>query len=300
MTVQSGKGNDTIEGSVFSEVFAFAYNSGKNVITNFGANDTLRMTSGKSMTWSTVGDDVVVTLASGSSKSTVTLQGAAELNLVKSGNNLYVKGFNLIENDASKKKITGKSTNDGDDYIVNTGEKVTIQSGGGNDTIVGSDQYGELFNFAYTNGNNVIKNFSTGDTIKSTSGTISYEKSDDEHDYIVSITKGKTTSTITLEGAADLGTLQINTAKNAYILRTTRTIVLNEAPASAEDYWFTEDEAIADSAGNDVDALMSEADSDSALGKLTFNSDADVLTSLEGVDKFEQVLASVDRKKQQK
>ena len=84
-----------------------------------------------------------------------------------------------------------------------------------------------------------------------------------------------------------------------------RTNVVSEAAqltASAEDYWFTSDETT-DSAINEVDALLGEADSDNSLGKLTFNSDpSEVLTSLDGMTKLDQSLsiAGLAKKKQQK
>ena len=197
VTVQAGKGDDTIEGSDFGEVFLFSYTDGANVIENFGANDTLQMNSGKTLTYKTVGSDMVVTIASGSTKSTVTLLGAAEYEFKKDGKYLTVANVNNIVNDKDSKKVTGTS---GADYIVNTGEHVTIQSGKGDDTIVGND-YGELFNFAYTYGNNVITNFGVNDTLKATSGTLTYKKSG--NDMVVSIKKSKTTATILLQDTSN-------------------------------------------------------------------------------------------------
>ena len=59
-----------------------------------------------------------------------------------------------------------------------------------------------------------------------------------------------------------------------------------------------QDEAMADASCNEVDALMSEAAIDNALGKLNFNSDpSEILTSLEGVSKLDRTLAMVGRHK---
>ena len=162
VTIQSGTGNDTIDGSNFGEVFAFASSDGNNVIKNFGANDTLRMTSGKTIAFETVGADVVVTLKGSTYTGTVTLENAAGMKFKTSGsknNFLVVDSVNVTLNSGNKKKWTGTS---GADYMTNSGSKVTIASGKGNDTIVGSDEYGEVFQFASNTGNNVITNAGYG------------------------------------------------------------------------------------------------------------------------------------------
>ena len=103
VTIDGGKGNDTIEGSIFGETYLFNQTSGANVIIN---------------------DE----------------------------DNIKIRGTNKA------------------DYIYNTGEHVTISSGKGNDTIDGSELFGEVFQFSYTSGNNVITNFGIGDTLQMTSG----------------------------------------------------------------------------------------------------------------------------------
>ena len=296
VSIAGGKGNDTIEGSMFAETYLFAYNSGANIVTDFGINDTLKATSG-TLSTAKSGDDMIVTIAKGTKKSTVTLEGAGSYNFTTSGTSLFVAGINEIENAANGVKLTGTG---GADFIVNTGENVTIQPNAGNDTITGSDEYGERFEFAYTYGNNVITNFGKNDTLRMTSGkTMTYAASGS--DYIVTIASGTKKATVTLEGAADLGTIQKSKDGKSLILRTASSITLNELPSSAEDYWFTEDEAIAASTSNEVDALMSEAEVDTSLGKLTFNSEpSDVLTTLDDATKFDRTLSIVERKKLKK
>ena len=198
VTINGGTGNDTITGSDNAELFQFAYNHGTNVITNFGINDSLQMTGGKSMTYKTVGKNVVVTIASGSTKSTVKLLNAAEFDFQQSGNVLFVKpDFNYIINKNDNSLAAGTSD---DDYIINTGENVTIQPGKGNDTVEGDNDYGELFLFAYTSGNNVITNFGKNDTLRATSGALSTSASGD--DMVVTIASGTKKSTVTLQGTA--------------------------------------------------------------------------------------------------
>ena len=263
-TIEAGKGNDTIDGSVFAETYRFAYNSGANVITNFGVEDTLNASSGD-LTYKKSGKNMIVTIASGTTKSTVTLQGAGSCNFTKSGNNLFVKNINKITNDDDNVKVT---TSKGDDYVVNTGENVTIQGSAGNDTFTGSDGYAETYAFAYSYGSNVIKNFGSGDVITMTSGSsISYTTSGD--DYVVSITKSKTTATVTLEGAADVGKLQKSTNGEGLMMRDTNTsvIILSEAPANEDDYWFINDDS-ASTDVNEIDSMLNDALDDNAVAQL--------------------------------
>ena len=263
VSIQPGKGNDTIEGSIFSEMFMFGYAAGNNVITNFGVNDTIHALNG-SISSAVVGDDLVVSINKGSKTAKITLQGAGNFDAAINGNDLFVDGINYIENEDDNAAIGGTS---GNDLIVNYGNNVTIVGSKGKDTMIGNDQCIEIYTFAYTHGNNVIKNFGTGDRISMTSGSsIATQKSG--ADYIVSITRGSTTAHITLEGAAEVGTLQKSTNGKAYILRSNSTIVLTQAPTSAEDYWFMSDDATNDELGE----LLDDATLDNAIGMLESDS----------------------------
>ena len=233
VSIQPGKGNDTIDGSVFGEVFMFSYAAGDNVITNFGANDTLRNTSG-TMSYEVSGDDVIVSITKSKTTAKVTLQGAGVYgDLIKKTNTaLYVDGLNAIENTEDNKKVTGTA---GRDYIANTGENVTIQAGAGDDIITGSDLFGERFLFSYASGADTITNFSLGDTIQSTSGTLTYKTSG--NDYIVTITKS---------GQSEVGTVTLTDAAEDYTLIKSGSNLIASAKASAnvpeEGYWFLNEE----------------------------------------------------------
>ena len=241
VTIQSGGGNDTLSGSVFAETYLFGATDGNNVITDFGLGDTLKMTSEGTLSYKKSGNNVIVTMKGTSATGKVTLLGAAALDLTKSGNTLYAYiPYVVKENHENGVKFNGSS---GADLMTNYGSGVTISPGKGNDTLTGSAEYGDVFAFAYSSGNNVITNFSAGDTLKSTSGTIATLKSGD--DYVVSITKSNKTARVTLEGAAASGTLQASKDGKSLILRSNSSIEL-QLPGSAEDYWFTEDETIAD------------------------------------------------------
>ena len=220
----------------------FSYASDNDVITDFGANDTVRSTSG-TLTYKVSGDDVLVTIKkSGQSKvGNITLKGAAVYkdHFKKTSSALYVKGINIIENTQDNKKLTGKTSNDGVDFISNTGEHVTIQAGVGNDIITGSDLFGDHFLFSYASGDDTITNFGTGDTLQMTSGSsLTYKKSG--NDYIVTIKKSgqSKVGTVTLKDAADYYTLQ--KSGSAYIARP-KTTSTKQLPA--EDYWFLGEEA---------------------------------------------------------
>ena len=173
------------------------------MIINTGENDSLQIRAGEIDSSVVSGDDVIIGIKGASDSATVTLTGAASFNFVQSGGFLVVDNINTIVNSSDKKKITGSS---GKDFIINTGENVTIAPGKGNDTITGANEYGDLYQFAYTNGDNLITNFDRKDTLKSTSGTISTVVSGD--DVIVSITKGTKKSLVTLQGAAEFNFIQ--------------------------------------------------------------------------------------------
>ena len=170
VTIQPGKGNDTVEGSNHGETFLFSYAAGDNVILNFDKNDTLQCTSGTITAIETIDNDVLVTMTKSNTSGTVLLKNAAKLKFKQSGNYLTVEDVNVIDNTTDKVKVSGTT---GNDYISNSAENVTIQPGKGNDTVDGSETFGETFLFSYASGDDVITNFGKGDTLKSTSGNIS-------------------------------------------------------------------------------------------------------------------------------
>ena len=237
VTITGSKGNDTIDGSIFGEVFQFSYGTGNDVITNFGVNDTLRNTSG-TLSFKKSGDNYIVTSKKNSTTGTVTLEGAGNLTLIKSGANIVVKDPpKVITNVDDSEKITGTKA---DEYIYNTGKDVTINAGAGNDTIDGSELYGEVFQFGYASGDDTIMNFGLGDTLQMTSGSsMTYETSGS--DYIVTITKnGKTAvGTITLHDAAENYTLK-KSGKNLIARPKTTS---DQLPSDDAGYWFLESDA---------------------------------------------------------
>ena len=76
VTIQAGKGNDTITGSSNAEVILVSYASGKDIVTNFGVKDTLRSTSG-TLKSKVSGSNYIVTVSGDDTSAIVTLKGAA-------------------------------------------------------------------------------------------------------------------------------------------------------------------------------------------------------------------------------
>ena len=198
VTIRSGGGNDTIEGSDFGELYLFSSADGDNVITNFGKGDSLRCTAGSIKSYSIVDDDVIFTLQGTNYTGTVRLIDAADYAFKQSGKTLTIDTINVITRSADSIKITGTG---GADSIVSSGQYVTIQSNGGNDTITGSDDFGELYLFASNHGDNVITNFGKGDTLKCTAGSLKSLATVDS-DVIVTLQGTSYTGHVTLVGAA--------------------------------------------------------------------------------------------------
>ena len=165
-----------------------------SVNTNFGVNDTLKITAGSIQTRAAIGDDYVVNVKGTNYGGAVTLGGAGNYNFIQKGKVLTVAALNYVVNSTDGVKVTGTG---GADVITNSGERVTIEAKGGNDTIYGSDEFGELYSFNYNSGDNVIANFGVNDTLKSTSGTIS--TSLDGEDAVVTITRDNKQSTVRLK-----------------------------------------------------------------------------------------------------
>ena len=232
VTIEGKGGNDTLEGSDYGEMYAFSSADGDNVIKNFGMNDTLRMTAGKTMTWSTIGSDVVVTLKGAAYTGHVTMQGAAGLNLRKSNSQLYVSGLNELLNRSDGVKFTGTKNAD---YMINTGENVTMVGGAGADTLVGS-HYGEVYAFSSADGNNVILNFGVNDTLKCTAGKINSYYADGA-DYVVNLQGTNYRGSVRLKNAAKTYDLQMNAAKTAMVA-TGKGVSTIVAQMPSDEYWF--------------------------------------------------------------
>ena len=162
VTVNPGSGIDTITGSDDGEVFLFGAQSGSNLITNFGVNDTLAITSG-SISTSKSGNDLIASIKLLNRTATVTLAGAGAYRFIQSDGMLTTDGIYYITNSANDVTIAGSS---GADSIKNTGSAVTIAGGAGNDTINRAAVY------QYSAGDDVLTAYTAGDTIQIVDATV--------------------------------------------------------------------------------------------------------------------------------
>ena len=123
-------------------------------------------------------------------------------------------GFALSGNLASK-TFTATNTNDS---IINSGSKVTIAGGAGNDYIQ-NDSKGKTVLFTYNegDGNDSIVGFNTTSTLQIGDGTGNYSKEKSGADIIVTVGDGK----ITLVGAANLSKVNIKGIQKEDVLMTT-------------------------------------------------------------------------------
>ena len=132
VTIRGGTGDDTvyIEENSYNNLIDYASGDGNDTIIGFNSDDTLHITKG-SYTTTTSGDDVIVSVGSGS----ITFKDALvdTINLkTATGSDVYIQAVNHVFNTNKNTLVSG--TNDRD-YIQSYGRKVTINAGKGDDTI---------------------------------------------------------------------------------------------------------------------------------------------------------------------
>ena len=217
-TISGGKGNDTIYNDGSGNVFEYTTGDGNDIIYDITANDTITIAG--DFTYSTDGDDAIIKIGSGS----ITLDSAAQIEVningetykteeetvppdvisLTSGNDSYsnetdkvtihaMAGNDTIDNSGNEVVIFGE---EGNDEIFNDGNSATISGGKGNDTIY-NDGTGALFEYATGDGNDIIYDISTADTL-TIAGSFTY--STDGDDAIIKIGSGS----ITLDSAAQI------------------------------------------------------------------------------------------------
>ena len=141
-TVNGGTGDDTIDFiSSDNIVIQYAEGDGNDVITYSMYGYTLHITSGSVSNATTSGNDVVLTVGTGS----ITLKDMAEQSFklkIENGstqdtilNNLYIEGTNRA--DSISNTLAGATINAlaGDDSINNSANNVSINAGAGEDTV---------------------------------------------------------------------------------------------------------------------------------------------------------------------
>ena len=198
VTIQGNRGNDIITGDeTFGDLFIFAATDDNDTITNFSGEDSLQIISGTIDSTVISGNDVIINVKGTQEDGSVTLKDVADKNLKLVDSVFTLDEEHEIINSKDNVKVTGTS---GNDYIVNSGNNVTINGGLGDDTVEGSD-YGELIQFGASDGNDLITNFGTNDTLQITGGTLSTAKSG--NDLILSLKSSTSEGTITLRGAGN-------------------------------------------------------------------------------------------------
>ena len=91
-TLYGGAGNDTLTGSSSAEVFQVRSDGGKDVITNFGENDSVKSAHGQITKFSTSGNDYILKFDDPNATGTVTLKNVAQnYSVVKSGSIIKLK-----------------------------------------------------------------------------------------------------------------------------------------------------------------------------------------------------------------
>lgn len=183
-TIVGGKGNDTIT-NYFNNgnVIQFANGDGKDIITTYRSNDTLQITDGSNYSTVMSGDDLVVTLTSGS----VTIKNIKNTDVFNIVDGSFVPihqitlpaGLSYNENhsaitandiyadptldsatlDSIVETIDG-SVRSKAIYIIGNDNNNVIIGGKGNDTFTGGDGYDK---FVYTTGKDVITDYNANE-----------------------------------------------------------------------------------------------------------------------------------------
>lgn len=190
VTIIGGAGNDTVINSGNKIVYSYATGEGKDVISGFGANDTLHITKGTIKNSVISGNDLILNIGSGSVTvkdvigSTIHLQIAdgkvttlkvpyvheltANADSFRNEDAGYLvealENNDTVENFAKNVTVDGGA---GKDYLYNTGANSSIHGGAGNDSI---DNFASNVTINGGNGNDTISNVGTKNIYEYESG----------------------------------------------------------------------------------------------------------------------------------
>ena len=226
-TVKGGKGNDHIEKRYStSKVNAFyQYNSGdgNDTIKYYSDSDTISLASGLNYDTLISGGNFIVSVSGGSI--TVLNRNSASI----TGGNFV--GDPTIINYTSNKTVTGTSDAD---TIKNSGSKVTINAGAGDDSVsLSSSASGVVYQYASGDGFDTIENFTSDDVLSLASG-LKYSTMKSGSDIIVNVPYGA----IRLTGAAGTNISIRGGSKSSNIMNyTTNTTISGTSSADTiENY----------------------------------------------------------------
>lgn len=212
-TVIGGAGNDTIiNANTIGSVYQYANGHGADVITGFNDNDTLHITSGSISGAVANGDDVVLTVGTG----TITLKdkvdetihyklanGSVQSTVISSGFK-FTDGDDSYTNNDDGVTLSALAGNDsiwnygedvtingdaGDDHLDNRANNVTMSGGAGND-LLWNDTYNDGANNVSLSGGtgaDSITNFGNNVTMNGDAGNdyLKNDKSDDGADSVL-------------------------------------------------------------------------------------------------------------------
>ena len=251
VTVDGGAGNDTIYNSGNNVLILYNAGEGNDVIEGFNESSTLQIGDGSDTYYSRAqGDDVIVSVGENS----ITLTGAANLDTVNIAGT-FVNPYDIvgtddpdsIDNNLSGATIQALGADDtiinsgdnvsilggkGQDSIVNTGANTTIIGGTGHDTMSGGTG-ANVFVYNSGDGNDVITDFGSNDTLKIASGTEVTSASGS--DFIFTVGKGK----ITLKDATNKKVIYIDKDGNVKTPDTPPVIIEGKTARLTE--YFTDD-----------------------------------------------------------
>ena len=273
LSINGGAGNDTIKffGSATTVTGGkgkdvFVYKSGNNVIADYAPEDTIQITSGKAKVAKS-GSDVIFTVGKGK----ITIKGGANKTITytdANGKHVYPEivkfnsggteatilssytknSFNIADYDDYKNTVKNINASSVKHDISITGNNLAnkIVGGDGNDILIGGKGNDTLSGgngadtFVYSNGegNDLILDYATNDTIKIKKGTVSIAKSGS--DVIFTVGSGK----ITVQNAADkkISYIDANGNKQTYGGFTMGGFTMGSAPffmADDTDYELT-------------------------------------------------------------
>ena len=253
-TINGGNGNDSIELDGIGNIVEYASGDGNDVILYYSSFDTIRITDGSTYSTTRSGSDTIISVGSGSITLKEAVTGM--LNIIGGSliGGSISSGINHIFNSTMNSLVSGTSNSDsiynggdnatisagdGDDIIDNRGDYASINGGSGNDSIVSnkSTYYGwyvtvrggigndtitgsnhaDVFQYANGDGNDIITNFDSTDTIRITDGS-TYSTTRSGSDMIVSIGSGsitlKNTSSANIVGGNTTVTPDNDTIEN--------------------------------------------------------------------------------------
>lgn len=239
-TLIGGTDDDWLEGGKGGDTFVYKIGDGNDTIADYSEIDRIKFQSGTPK-FSIDGNNVVITVGTGSNKGTITVLNAAKngkaaktITYLNSNNDeqIWPKIYDI--NDA-RTGVTLRSTYGDDSFDVSsladnsdfvtinaaavnhdieiTGNKKnnkiiggegndTIYAGSGNDTIWGGEG-DDVYAFTGNGqGKNVIADYEMGDVIKITSGTVTGAVLNGKN-YVFTVKSGSKSTTITVKNAKD-------------------------------------------------------------------------------------------------